>query len=120
MRLLIAGLLVRVQSGELHRGSDEQLCSRSLLLWPDSCSSDILWASKTDEEDAVGRPPLPLGTHGKVLLIAQPSGQVKARARFRDFDGRVRPVSEVGPSRAAAERALRRRCLSSPVGGGRR
>jgi hypothetical protein len=33
----------------------------------------------------VGRPPLPLGTYGKVLFIAQPSGQVKARAKFRDY-----------------------------------
>ncbi|TFV79430.1 site-specific integrase [Blastococcus sp. CT_GayMR19] len=55
----------------------------------------------------MGRPPLPLGTYGKVLFFAQPSGQVKARAKFRDFDGRVRLVSKVGPSRAAAERALK-------------
>jgi integrase len=55
----------------------------------------------------VGRPPLPIGTFGKVTFIAQASGAVQARAKFRDFDGRVRLVSKVGPSRAAAERALK-------------
>jgi integrase len=66
----------------------------------------------------VGRPPLPLGTHGQVLFIAQPSGQVKARANFRDFDGRVRLVSKVGPSRAAAERALKAGLTSRQAPGG--
>jgi integrase len=32
---------------------------------------------------------------------------VQARAKFRDYDGRVRLVSKVGSSRAAAERALK-------------
>ncbi|MEO9138024.1 MAG: tyrosine-type recombinase/integrase [Jatrophihabitans sp.] len=36
-----------------------------------------------------------------------PSGQIQARAKFRDFDGRVRLVSKSGGSRAAAERALK-------------
>jgi hypothetical protein len=58
-------------------------------------------------EAAVGRPPLPLGTYGKILFLAQPSGQVKARVKFRDFDGRVRQVGRVASSRAAAERALK-------------
>ncbi|MCF6743144.1 site-specific integrase [Blastococcus sp. KM273128] len=66
----------------------------------------------------MGRPPLPLGTYGKVLFIAQPSGQVKARAKFRDFDGRVRLVSKVGPSRAAAERALKAELTGRQAPGG--
>ncbi|SFE41823.1 tyrosine-type recombinase/integrase [Blastococcus tunisiensis] len=66
----------------------------------------------------MGRPPLPLGTYGKVLFIAQPNGQVKARAKFRDFDGRVRLVSKVGPSRAAAERALKVELTSRQAPGG--
>lgn len=66
----------------------------------------------------MGRPPLPLGTYGKVLFIAQPSGQVKARAKFRDFDGRVRLVSKVGPSRAAAERALKVELTNRQAPGG--
>ena len=68
----------------------------------------------------MGRPPLPLGTYGRILFLAQPSGQVKARVKFRDFDGRVRQVGRVAPSRAAAERALKadlanRQAVSSGV-----
>src|SRR3954464_3559606 len=71
-------------------------------------------------EAAVGRPPLPLGTYGKILFLAQPNGQVKARVKFSDFDGRVRQVGRVAPSRAAAERALKadlanRQAVSSGV-----
>ena len=66
----------------------------------------------------MGRPPLPLGTYGTVLFIAQPSGQVKARAKFRDFDGRVRLVSKVGPSRAAAQRALKAELTNRQAPGG--
>jgi hypothetical protein len=66
----------------------------------------------------VGRPPLPLGTYGKVLFLARPNGQIKARVSFRDFDGRVRQVSKVGPSRAAAERALKAELTSRQAPGG--
>jgi hypothetical protein len=59
------------------------------------------------QEDAVARPPLPLGTDGKVLFPDLRDGRVQARAKFRDYDGRVRLVSRVGRSRAAAERALK-------------
>ena len=55
----------------------------------------------------MGRPPLPVGTFGKIGFVEQPSGDVQARTRFRDFDGRTRLVSKTGPSRAAAERALK-------------
>ena len=55
----------------------------------------------------MGRPPLPLGTSGKILFATLPNGRVKARVKFRDYGGRVRLVSKVGPSRAAAERALK-------------
>ena len=55
----------------------------------------------------VGRPPLPIGTFGKITYIPQASGAIQARAKFRDFDGRVRLVTKVGPSQAAAERALK-------------
>ena len=48
-------------------------------------------------EAAVSRPPLPLGTYGKILFLAQPSGQVQARVTFRDCDGRVRQVGKVAP-----------------------
>lgn len=55
----------------------------------------------------MGRPPLPLGTAGKILFVAKPDGRIQARAKFRDFDGRVRLVAKHGPTRAAAERALK-------------
>jgi hypothetical protein len=49
-----------------------------------------------------------------------PSGQIQARARFRDFDGRVGLVAKHGRSRAAAERALKLELTNrqTPVGGG--
>ena len=49
----------------------------------------------------MGRPPLPVGTFGKIGFLLLPSGEVQARARFRDFDGRTRLVSKTGVSRAA-------------------
>ncbi|MGI8531127.1 MAG: phage integrase central domain-containing protein [Geodermatophilaceae bacterium] len=55
----------------------------------------------------MGRPPLPVGTFGKVLFVEQANGRVQARAMFRDHDGRARLVSKIGRSRAAAERALK-------------
>ena len=66
----------------------------------------------------MGRPPLPLGTYGRVLYLTTPGGQVKARVKFRDFDGRVRLVSKTGPSRAAAERALKEALTDRRTPGG--
>ncbi len=66
----------------------------------------------------MGRPPLPLGTYGKVLILTLPNGQVQARAKFRDYDGRVRLVSRVGRSRAAAERALKTELSNRQAPGG--
>ena len=54
-----------------------------------------------------GRPPLPVGTFGKVTFVAQASGAVQARVRFRDYDGRARLASKTARTKAAAERALR-------------
>lgn len=36
-----------------------------------------------------------------------PPARVRARAHFRDYDGVVRQVTKFGPSKAAAERALK-------------
>jgi integrase len=66
----------------------------------------------------LGRPPLPLGTSGKVLFATLPNGRVRARVKFRDYDGRVRLVSKVGASRAAAERALKAELTSRQAPGG--
>ena len=63
---------------------------------------------KNDEEGvAVGRPPQPVGTFGRMHFVQLPSGAIQARTRFRDYDGCVRMVTKAGQSRAAAERALR-------------
>jgi len=45
---------------------------------------------------AAARPPLPLGTFGKVLFVEQPNGTIQARAKYRDYDGRVRLVAGSG------------------------
>ena len=66
----------------------------------------------------MGRPPLPLGTYGKVLCLALPDGRVKVRVKFRDYDGRVRLVSKTGASRAAAERALKAELTTRRAPGG--
>lgn len=46
----------------------------------------------------MGRPPLPLGTAGKTLFVSMLNGQIQARAKFRDLDGRIRLVSKNGRS----------------------
>jgi hypothetical protein len=69
----------------------------------------------------MGRPPLPVGTFGKIHVRVLGKGRVEARASFRDFDGRRRLVARYGQSRAGAERRLRealrdRSGTTSPVG----
>ena len=70
------------------------------------------------KDKGLGRPPLPLGTFGKIGFVDQPNGQVQARAKFRDYDGRVRLVSKSGRSRAAAERALKAELSDRQTPGG--
>lgn len=55
----------------------------------------------------MGRPPLPVGTFGRVYYFTPEPGKVMARASFRDLDGTRRPVSRWGPTKASAERALK-------------
>jgi hypothetical protein len=52
------------------------------------------------------RPPLPLGTYGKIKTWEEGKAWL-ARAQFRDFDGIVRPVKRSGKTKAAAERELK-------------
>lgn len=54
----------------------------------------------------MARPPLPIGTHGKIRYQESASGW-RARAQFRDFDGMTRDVERTGRSKAAADRALK-------------
>ncbi len=55
----------------------------------------------------MGRPPMPVGTAGKIDFLRLGPKRVKARVRVRDFDGVTRPVSRFGPTKAAAERRLK-------------
>lgn len=54
----------------------------------------------------MGRPSLPIGSHGKIHF-SKDGAAVVARTKFRDLDGVVRMVKRYGRSKAAAERALR-------------
>ncbi|TQN43821.1 site-specific recombinase XerD [Blastococcus colisei] len=55
----------------------------------------------------MGRPPLPVGTFGKIDFLVLGKDRVRARASFRDYDGHRRLVTRYGSSRAHAERRLR-------------
>lgn len=52
------------------------------------------------------RPPLEVGTWGRIKRTEVEPGRHVARARFRDVDGRTRQVEAWGKSGAAAERTL--------------
>lgn len=51
------------------------------------------------------RPPLPVGTWGAVRVEPAPAG-FRARARFRDYDGKTRDVERTGRTKGAARNAL--------------
>lgn len=54
----------------------------------------------------MSRPPLEVGTWGRITRTHVETGRHVARARFRDGDGRTRQVEAWGRSGAAAEREL--------------
>lgn len=56
-----------------------------------------------------GRPRTPIGTWGDINVRQVAEGTHEARARFRDADGRLRPVSARGPSASKAKSNLRER-----------
>lgn len=66
----------------------------------------------------MGRPQTPLGTFGKITFVEHSGGRMQARSRIRDYDGRTRLVGKMGPSRAAAERALRSELARRQAPGG--
>jgi integrase len=55
----------------------------------------------------MGRPPLPVGTYGRIKTYELGPNSVRARTRYRDYDGITRPVERVGRSRTAAENNLK-------------
>jgi integrase len=68
----------------------------------------------------MGRPPLPLGTWGKIRTIKLPTGMWRAVAKYRDYDGITRPVERVGETASKARtnllEALRDRARRSSDG----
>jgi integrase len=54
----------------------------------------------------MGRPPLPLGTHGAIRCYKTDRGY-RARTLARDYDGRTRAVERTAKTKAAAEAALK-------------
>ena len=54
----------------------------------------------------MARPPLALGTHGRIRLYRSTTGW-KARTLVRDYDGRTRSIERNAPTKAAAEVALK-------------
>ncbi|MEJ6490746.1 hypothetical protein PQI23_13550, partial [Leucobacter sp. USCH14] len=57
----------------------------------------------------MARPRTPIGTFGKISHRKIGKGRNEARARYRDWDGKLRAVQCSGPTRAAAELALKRK-----------
>jgi hypothetical protein len=55
----------------------------------------------------MARPRTPIGTFGQIDLRTNPDGSVRARTRFRDDDGQLRPVEATGPTPKSAERNLK-------------
>ncbi len=55
------------------------------------------------------RPRTPIGTFGKIGHRRLGKGRCEARARYRDWDGKLRVVQCTGSTRAAAELALKRK-----------
>ncbi|WP_430868310.1 tyrosine-type recombinase/integrase [Demequina aurantiaca] len=53
------------------------------------------------------RPPLPVGSWGKINLRAVKDGHWRARTRYRGDDGHTRQVEAWGRTRAGAEQAIR-------------
>ncbi|WOQ68624.1 site-specific integrase [Microbacterium limosum] len=55
----------------------------------------------------MARPRTPLGTFGQIRFESKENGQIRAVARFRDNDGRLRKVSATADTQKAAENKLK-------------
>lgn len=55
----------------------------------------------------MGRPPLPIGTHGKIRHEEISPGRWRARCSFRDYDGHTRELERYDTSKTKAERRLK-------------
>jgi integrase len=55
----------------------------------------------------MGRPPLPVGTYGRIQVYPLSWGGFRARVRYRDYDGVTRHIERAGSSRTGAENNLK-------------
>lgn len=55
----------------------------------------------------MARPRTPIGTFGDISYVKAAGGQLRARTRYRDDDGKVRRVSATGSTKREAERNLK-------------
>src|SRR5882757_8681269 len=55
----------------------------------------------------MGRPPLPLGTAGKITVNQEGPKSWCARCRYRDYDGKIYWVERYGETRTKAEQRLK-------------
>ncbi len=55
----------------------------------------------------MAKPRLDIGTYGAISFSTPKRGLVRARTRYRDWDGATRQVQASGPTRATAEKALK-------------
>lgn len=56
----------------------------------------------------MARPRTPIGTFGDISYVKATGGQIRARTRYRDDDGKVRRVSATGSTKREAERKLKK------------
>src|SRR5688572_32869926 len=55
----------------------------------------------------MARPPLPIGTWGNIRTEKLGPNRFRARARFRDYDGKTRDIEAIGTTGPAAVTALK-------------
>ncbi|MGW4398439.1 tyrosine-type recombinase/integrase [Amycolatopsis nivea] len=55
----------------------------------------------------MGRPPLPIGTYGKIRVTEETPGSFRARCLYRDFDGKTYEVARFGSTATKAENRLK-------------
>ncbi|MEV7042520.1 site-specific integrase [Amycolatopsis sp. NPDC051061] len=55
----------------------------------------------------MGRPALPIGTHGKIRTTEESQGRFRARCLYRDFDGKTYEVARFGSTATKAEIRLK-------------
>lgn len=55
----------------------------------------------------MAKPRTPIGTFGAISLSSTASGSMRARTRYRDWDGKLRVVQATGHCRRAAEHQLK-------------